>query len=90
MMLARNERIVVQAGDIYGIHYPNSTAPGIVPYDESGNDLCCGVSLSDLSRVYNGGIYDSDLPVGRVLTISFHSTMARLPALRPIGQGERM
>ena len=90
MMLARNERIVVQAGDVYGIHYPSSTSSGIVSCDESGNALCCGVSPSDLSRVHNGGLFDSDLPVGRVLTISLHSTMTRLPALRPVGQGERM
>ena len=84
-----NERIVVRAGDVYGIHYPSGATRGMAPYDQSGRSLCCGVSLSDLSRVLNEEKFDSDLPIGTVLTVFLHSTLTRLPALRPTAQGKR-
>ena len=89
MMISRNERIMVRAGDVYGIHYPSGATQGVIPYDQSNRIRCCGVSHSDLSRFHNDGKFNNDLPVGTVLTVSLYSTLTRLPALRPIGQGER-
>ena len=71
-MIARNERIGVRAGDVYGIHYPSGATRGVVPYDQSNRIICCGVSPSDLSRNHNDGKYDSDFPVGIFLRIFFY------------------
>ena len=87
-MVASEERILAQPGDVIGIHYPDGTNGGIVPYETyGGTPVCCGLSTGDFSRTHGDGKQDNQLTVGTVLNVVV-STAKRLPALKPILVGK--
>ena len=86
-IIAKEEQILAQPGDVFGIHYPKGASDGCVPYYNSGAPLCCGMNSSDLSRFHNAGLWNDTLPVGRVINIVMPH-IKRLPALKPVLEGE--
>ena len=56
-IIAKEEQILAQPGDVFGIHYPKGASDGCVPYYDSGAPLCCGMNSSDLSRFHNAGLW---------------------------------
>ena len=88
--MVEHERILVQKGDVLGIHYPSQANGGVVAYYDDSKPSCCGMTDDDLSRIHNDASRDSDLPTGTVMTIQlYHSgKRKRLPALKPILSGK--
>ena len=86
-MIPKEDRILAQPGEVFGVHYPTGRNVAYVPYDSSIAPLCCGVSSSDLSRFHNSGVQDDELPIGAVIT-TITSRIRRLPALRPVLRGK--
>ena len=87
-IVAREERIMAQKGDVIGFHSAENATAALVPYESSDmTPLCCGLSSEDLSRIFNDVRQDNQLPVGTVLNVVISETK-RLPALKPILEGK--
>ena len=87
-MISKEERILAQPGDVFGIHYPSDANVTSVPLHSSHTALCCGVSPSDLSRFHNSEDRDDKLPIGAVIFSDVPANLRRLPALRPVLRGK--
>ena len=88
-MVAEYKRILVQKGDVLGVHYPKQANEGVVAYYDNTHPSCCGMTDDDLSFIHNDASRDSDVPIRTVMTIQRHySGKRRLPALKPILSGK--
>ena len=80
--IAEADQITTQDGDVIGIHYEDSNdGNGVILYERSGGDLCCGFDESDLSRLVNKPMDEDDLAVGVTIPKSLIS-VKRMVALK--------
>ena len=79
------EQICVHPGDVIGVHYSDTDAAGVVPYEQMGRSRSGGVTLAedDFSRLVNKDIGEDVLPVGKNMATTT-AGVKRIPALRPI------
>ena len=84
------ERLTTQIRDVIGIHYGKEAGDGIngiVPYEDSRDaPYCCGLTISNLSRIYNINVTDNVLPLGKTIPLIAFPGLKRMPALRAILQ----
>jgi len=82
--IAPANRIMVEAGDIIGVHYPAGPTVGVVPYSYTeGVDvgLGAGVTVAMLSPIHNEDTRDDSLVAGTTVVSGLAPTKTRLPAL---------
>lgn len=76
------DRIEVQPGYLFGIHYNSVNGKGVIPYQVSVRDPCCGLLNSQLSRVQVtalGG--DAQFPIGGTTALDIYPT-TKLTAIK--------
>ena len=59
-----------------------------MPYEDSRDvghsGPCCGLSMSDLSRVHNSAHLDHELPIGVEIDVNIVDGVERIPAIQPL------
>ena len=79
------EQIAVQAGDVIGIHYEMANRieeSGVIPYADSRDGICCGLSWSGLSKFASGFKADNDFPISDIYKfVPRPNPIYRTPAL---------
>ena len=86
-MVPISERIMVQPGDMIGVHYDSQSTHGVLSFCNNINvNGDCGCDVCTLSRVIvTISLRDEDLHIGYILSLPIEakqSTGNRLPSLR--------
>lgn len=76
------EGLIVQAGDVFGVHFSEGASSGTVAQISSLGPLCCGLTPESLSVIYTAELYQEDLEGG--ISVSTASAgQQRAIALKP-------
>ena len=75
------ERVNVEVGDMVGVHYEDGET-AVIPYYDSRDPSCCGLTNDQLSSFYSYDLQDDQLQPGIAWTLSASGWIKRLVAIQ--------